>query len=256
MELKTILITQARTGSTRLPRKVLMEINKSPLLKIHLDRLNNTKKVDKIIVATTYNVEDNIIEKMVMDWGFEVFRGSENDVLDRYYQSVINIKPTWVVRVTSDCPLLDPELVDAVISFAQVNDVDYASNGIIENFPDGQDVEVFKFSALEKAWREAKLKSEREHVTSYIRNNSILNKESKFLILNFPSLKNYSNIRMTVDEHKDFELIEELITNLGTKCDWLTYTHYIINNELNKLNCNIIRNEGFLKSLKNDLQNG
>lgn len=252
MGIKTVLITQARTGSTRLPGKVLMEVNNNPLLKIHLDRLNKSKNVDKIIVATTLNVVDDIIEKKSIEWGYEVFRGSENDVLDRFYQSLKRIKPIWVVRVTSDCPLLDHELVDAVISFAQVNEVDYASNGIIENFPDGQDVEVFKFTALEMAWKEAKLNSDREHVTPFIRTNSNLFNKNIFSVLNFPGLNNYSGIRMTVDEQNDFELIEKLILNLGINCNWLTYTNYIINNDLGKINSNIIRNEGYLNSLKND----
>ncbi len=151
MEIKTVLITQARTGSTRLPGKILMEVNNTPLLKIHLDRLNQSKNIDKIIVATTVNEEDDIIEKIGTDWGYEVYRGSENDVLDRFYQAVQKIKPTWVVRVTSDCPLIDPLLVDKVIEITKAENKDYGSNVIDETFPDGQDVEVFKFSALEKA---------------------------------------------------------------------------------------------------------
>jgi spore coat polysaccharide biosynthesis protein SpsF (cytidylyltransferase family) len=172
VELKTVLITQARTGSTRLPDKVLMEVNQTPLLKIHLDRLKESKNVDKIIVATTNSAKDNIIEKLALDWGYEVYRGSENDVLDRFYQAVKDINTLWVVRVTSDCPLIDPLFVDKVIEVTQSNDKDYGSNVIDETFPDGQDVEVFKFTALETAWKSAIKESEREHVTPYIRNNS------------------------------------------------------------------------------------
>lgn len=252
MELKTILITQARTGSSRLPGKVLMEVNRIPLLKIHLDRLKKSKKVDKIIVATTNCVEDNIIEKLVQEWGFDVFRGSENDVLDRFYQAVKIIKPLWVVRVTSDCPLIDPTLVDKIISLTQSVNNDYGSNIIDETFPDGQDVEVFKFSALETAWKSAKKESEREHVTPYIKNNSNHKGENIFSSISFKNNIDYSKIRITVDEQNDFELINKVITDLGFNKSWLEYTEYIINNKLFEINDNIIRNNGYLKSLNND----
>jgi len=156
------------------------------------------------------------------------------------------------VRVTSDCPLLDPVLVDEVITFVQKKNVDYGSNAMIERFPDGQDVEVFKFSSLEKAWKNAKLFSEREHVTPYIRNNSNGNGCDLFTAINYPSILDFSKIRMTVDEVKDFKLIEILIQKLGTKKSWMDYTNYIIDNNLGEINNNIMRNEGYLKSLKKD----
>ena len=252
MEIKTVLITQARTGSTRLPGKVLMEVNNTPLLKIHLDRLSQSKNIDKIIVATTINEEDDIIEKIGTSWGYEVYRGSENDVLDRFYQAVQKIKPTWVVRVTSDCPLIDPLLVDKVIEITQAENKDYGSNVIYETFPDGQDVEVFKFSALEKTWNEASKLSEREHVTPYIRNHSDLKLGNLFSAISYKNNTDYSQIRMTVDEQKDFELINKIISELGMEQTWLDYAQYIIKNELVNLNGDIIRNEGYLKSLKND----
>lgn len=252
MEQNTVLITQARSGSTRLPGKVLKEVDGQTLLQIHLERLNKCLKVDEIIVATTVNSEDEIIYNKALEWGFTAFRGSELNVLDRFYQSLKGKKPDWVVRVTSDCPLLDPELVDAIVNFAQNNSYDYVSNGIVEPFPDGQDVEVFKFSALRKAWKNAKLKSELEHVTPYIRNNSNGKGDDIFSSMNYACQDNYSNIRMTVDESIDFDLIQYLIKDLGTDKTWLEYTNHIIKNDLNKINNSIIRNEGFLKSLKND----
>jgi spore coat polysaccharide biosynthesis protein SpsF (cytidylyltransferase family) len=252
MEIKTVLVTQARTGSSRLPGKVLMEVNNTPLLKIHLDRLRLSKNIDKIIVATTMNKEDDIIEKIGTEWGYEVYRGSENDVLDRFYQAVKNIKPIWIVRVTSDCPLIDPLLVDKVIEITKGENKDYGSNVIDETFPDGQDVEIFKFSALEKAWNEANKLSEREHVTSYIRNNSDIKSGNLFSAISYKNNTDYSKIRMTVDEQKDFELINKIIIELGTKHTWIDYTEYIIKNELGNINGNIIRNEGYLISLNND----
>ena len=252
MELKTILITQARTGSTRLPGKVLKQINGKSLLEIHLERLKKCSKISEIIVATTINEEDAIIYDKALEWGFSSFTGSETDVLDRFYQSVKDKNPDWIVRVTSDCPLIDPELVDEIVTFVQENNCDYGSNGLIENYPDGQDVEVFKFSALKLAWENALLKSEREHVTPYIRNNSDFNNGNLFKAMNFPSDSDFSKIRMTVDEQRDFDLMEILIHQLGTDKTWLTYTNFIIENDLSKVNGEIIRNEGLIKSLKND----
>jgi spore coat polysaccharide biosynthesis protein SpsF (cytidylyltransferase family) len=252
VEIKIVLITQARTGSTRLPGKVLMEVNQVPLLKIHLDRLKKSKKVDKIIVATTNNTDDNIIEELASKWGYDIYRGSENDVLDRFYQAVKDINPIWVVRVTSDCPLIDPILVDKVIELTQLESKDYGSNVIDETFPDGQDVEVFKFTALKTAWNNAKKDSEREHVTPYIRNNSNLKGGEIFSAISYKNDIDFSKIRITVDEPSDFNLINKVITELGFNQGWLEYTEYIINNKLGEINSNIMRNEGYFKSLKKD----
>ena len=252
MEVKTVLITQARSGSTRFPGKILKEIEGKSLLQIHLNRLSECKTISKIIVATTIKPEDEIIYNKAIQWGFDASRGSELDVLDRFYKAVKNEKPDWVVRVTSDCPLIDSKLVDNIISFVQQKNVDYGSNTLVENFPDGQDVEVFKFSALETAWESAKLQSEREHVTPYIRNNSDFNGGVLFKAMNFPCEFDYSKIRMTVDEIRDFELIKKLIEELGIDQTWLKYTNYIIENDLGIINNSIIRNEGLKTSLKND----
>lgn len=252
MEINTVIITQARLNSTRLPGKVLKEIDGKTLLEIHLERLKKCTRASDIIVATTIEDSDNIIYEKVIEWGYKVTRGSESDVLDRFYQSIKTKGFDWIVRVTSDCPLIDPKLIDDVIDFAQEKQVDYCSNVLIENYPDGQDVEIFKFSALEKAWENAKLLSEREHVTPYIRNNSDFKIGNEFSALNFGCEWDFSKIRMTVDESKDFELIEILIKNLGTNKTWLEYTKYIIDNDLQSINNQIIRNEGLLKSLKND----
>ena len=252
MELNTVLITQARYGSTRLPGKILKEINSESLLEIHLKRLKRCKNISKIIVATTDKPEDKVIYDYAIDHSLNSFRGSESDVLDRFYKAVKNEKPDWIVRVTSDCPLIDPILVDKLIEFAHNNNIDYCSNTLIENYPDGQDIEVFKFSALKAAWKNTNLSSDREHVTPYIRNNSDFKGATIFKALNYPCAMNYSKVRMTVDEPKDFELIKVLIKDLGTSKTWLEYTNYIIKKDLNRINNSIIRNEGLLKSLKND----
>jgi len=252
MEIRTILVTQARLGSTRLPGKVLKEINGKSLLQIHLDRLKKCNNVSEIIVATTTNIEDEVIYNKSIELGVNSSRGSESNVLDRFYKSVEDKNPDWIVRVTSDCPLIDPKLVDDVIAFTIKNNKDYVTNTLIENFPDGQDIEVFKYTSLKKAWKNAILNSEREHVTPYIRKNSDFNGGNLFTSLNYDCQSDFSKIRMTVDEIRDFELITLLINDLGTEKSWLEYTNYIIEKNLTKINDQIIRNEGSLKSLKND----
>jgi spore coat polysaccharide biosynthesis protein SpsF len=252
MEFKTVLITQARSGSTRLPGKVLREIGGKSLLQIHLERLKKCKSISEIIVATTIKNEDQFIYDKAQEWGFSASRGSESDVLDRFYQSVKNKNADWIVRVTSDCPLIDPVLVDQVINFVRKNNKDYGSNVLVESFPDGQDVEVFKFSALKTAWENAILSSDREHVTPYIKNNSDFKNGNLFSAINYSYHYDYSKVRMTVDEIRDFQLISILVNELGTDKTWLEYTNYIANNDLYKINSEILRNEGFLNSLKNN----
>jgi spore coat polysaccharide biosynthesis protein SpsF len=252
MELNTILVTQARMSSTRLPGKVLMEIDQKPLLKIHLERLSKCTAVDKIVVATTTNPSDTILAETVTNWGFEVYRGQESDVLDRFYQAVKDFNPEWIIRVTSDCPLIDPKLIDKIIKYVKDSGKDYGSNVLVERFPDGQDVEVFSFAALEQAWKNATLQSEREHVTPYIRNNAIFNGGKLFSSVSYPCDADYSGIRMTVDEKVDYDLVEILINNLGDNKGWMEYTNYIIEHSLGKVNGMIIRNEGLIKSVKND----
>ncbi len=248
------VITQARTGSSRLPSKVLKSIDGKTLLEIHIDRILKSKKVSNVIVATTINKEDDAIEKLVAGIGVSVFRGSENDVLDRFYQSVKDSKPNLIIRLTSDCPLIDPNLIDYLIDRAVANGLDYCSNTLLETFPDGQDIEVFTFEALEKSWNSAKLDSEREHVTPYIKKRSSFYGNDEFSALNISSEKEeYENVRMTVDELVDFNTIVLLIEKLGVNASWEEYAELYINSEeINSLNGNIIRNEGYLKSINKE----
>lgn len=252
MELNTIIVTQARMASTRLPGKIMLEIEGKTLLEIHISRLKKSKEADAILIATTLSEKDAKVVEMANKFNVFSFRGSENDVLDRFYQATKPFNPEWVVRVTSDCPLIDPELVDQVITFAKENSFDYCSNILIEKFPDGQDIEVFKFKSLEYAWGNATLDSEREHVTPFLRNNIIGKGLSIFKAQNFDCDNDYSKIRMTVDENQDFELVKSVVNSLGIERGWKEYVKYIISNNLGTLNGDIVRNEGYLKSLKND----
>ncbi|MBO3698383.1 cytidylyltransferase domain-containing protein [Roseivirga sp. E12] len=251
-KVKTIAITQARVGSSRLPSKVLLPIGNQTLLDIHLKRLTMAQKVDQVVVATTNEDRSDEICIIAERCGTIWFKGSLDDVLDRFYQAAILHKPDWVVRVTSDCPLIDPELVDAVVELAIQHDYDYCSNVLVQDFPDGQDIEVFKMSTLEKAWNEAVKRHEREHVTPYIWSNCDFNGGELFTSADLPSPGNYNAIRMTVDEAADLEVMTWLVEALGIDKPWFEYTQYLIAHPERAINSNIIRNEGYLKSLKNE----
>jgi spore coat polysaccharide biosynthesis protein SpsF len=250
--MKIIAITQARIGSSRLPKKVLLPLGKDTLLGTHLERLKQSKLLDKIIVATTEEEESILICEIAKAKGLKWFKGSLNDVLDRFYQAARTESPDYVVRVTSDCPLIDPQLLDAVISEAIKGGYDYYSNIFLEEFPDGQDIEVFKMGVLEQAWKEGILTSEREHVTPYIRNNSDFNGGKLFRSGNYPAPANFNHVRMTVDEPADYETMRWLIDKIGISKSWKDYTDYMIENTEKLKNNQIIRNEGYLKSKQND----
>lgn len=252
MEPKTILITQARMGSSRLKGKVLKRIEGDSLLQIHLSRIKKSTKIDEFIVATTLESEDDLIAEEISNIGVHLYRGSVNDVLDRYYQAAKPFNPDWVVRVTADCPLVDPNLIDEIVSIAHDREVDYVSNTLKEFFPDGQDIEVFKFSALQDAWNLSVKSSDREHVTLFLKNNSDFRGGRLFKAVNVEYKKDFSPIRMTVDEMRDFDMMKVLITRLGYNKSWLEYADYIVEHQLNLINGDILRNEGLLKSLEND----
>jgi spore coat polysaccharide biosynthesis protein SpsF len=249
--MKIVAVTQARLGSTRLPAKILRTIGGQTILELHLQRLKQSRLITQFVLATTNLPQDLVFKEIADKQNFIFFTGSESDVLSRFFHATTPLQPDYVVRITADCPLIDAALVDKVIQFTIDSNLDYASNTLVEEFPDGQDVEVFNFLALEKAFHEAVLVSEREHVTPYIKKNSTFNAGSLFKSAQFTSDVNYHKVRMTVDEEADFELIKLLVEKLGTDKSWLEYTNYILENNI-QINTDIIRNEGYLKSLKND----
>ena len=241
---EVIIITHARLKSKRLSRKILKIIDDKSLLQIHLERLKKSKYSDNLIVATTY--EDNIesVLDILNKLKISFFQGSTEDVLDRFYNAAFKHNPSYVVRVTTDCPLLDSNLLDQVVDYILEQKLDYVSNTLIEAFPDGQDIEVIKWSALQYAWHNANSKKEREHVTPFIRKNSTFFGEKIFTSKNFNCKDNFNNVRMTVDHIEDFEAIKTLIDKLGCNLDWLSYTNFIIDNPQLFSNQKIIRNEG------------
>lgn len=250
--MKIIAITQARYGSSRLPGKVLLKIQDKSLLEIHLTNILKSKKIDNLVVATTFENEANQIIDICNNLEVAYFQGSMTNVLERFYKAVENENPDYVVRVTSDCPLIDATIIDEVIDFTIKNNYDYASNTLFPTYPDGFDVEVFKFSALEKAFCEADSLLDKEHVTPYIWRNSNLKGGNIFNAGSFQNDKDFSPYRITVDEQRDFDLIKILFENLGYT-NWLNYTNYLIENpQIMELNHSIKRNEGFDKLQKNN----
>jgi glutamate-1-semialdehyde aminotransferase/spore coat polysaccharide biosynthesis protein SpsF (cytidylyltransferase family) len=251
--MKIVAVTQARYGSSRLPGKVLKEVDGKTLLSIHLKRVLASEKIDKLIVATTTEPEAKQIEQIALENHCGVYQGMLDDVLDRYYNAVKEEQPDYVVRITSDCPLIDATIIDKVIEYCIEHQLDYCSNTLEPSFPDGMDVEVFRYSALEKAWQEAGLQSDREHVTPYIWRNSTARGETVFKSCNYSSKEDYSTIRLTVDTPNDLELINQLILALGDAASWQDYVQYLNKNKhLLAINNNSQRNEGFMKSLQHD----
>lgn len=253
--MKVLAITQARMGSTRFPGKIMQKVNDRTLLQMHIDRIRASQSIDALLVATTVQEGDKELVPYAESLGCLAYAGSEDDVLDRFYQGALQHRPEWCVRLTSDCPLVDPELITTIVEHAISRDVDYCSNTLVEHFPDGQDIEVFKFSALEKAWCEAQLTSEREHVTPYIKTNSSFFGKEAFKSENFPCEADYNKVRFCVDEEIDLKVIQKLVDLCGFEADWMTYTRtYLEHPEISALNAEIIRNEGYLKSLKEDTE--
>lgn len=209
--MNVVCIIQARVGSTRLPKKVLREICGKTVLEHDVNRLKKIKNIDKIVIATTTEEKDIEIVSEAERLEINYFRGSENDVLSRYYYAAKEYNADVVVRVTSDCPLLDPDITEAIIQYYidNMNKYVYVSNTLDRTYPRGLDTEVFSFDALEKAFKEAILESDREHVTPYIwRNGEMFNK------FQYKNDKDYSDLRLTLDTEEDLKLIEEVYNYL------------------------------------------
>lgn len=247
--MEVLAIVQARCSSSRLPGKVLKKLAGKPMIVQELERLSRSKMIDKIVLATSTEDSDEPLEKALSGTDIEVFRGNLDDVLDRYYQCAKQYQPEHVVRITGDCPVIDWRLVDEVIKEHIDHGNDYTVTS--EEYPDGLDTEVMKFSVLEKAWNNAKMLSEREHVTLYIRNHKEL-----FHVEAFPCTEKLADMRWTVDEPQDFVFVEKVYSELYS--DNPDFSMRDILELLQKkpnittINCGIQRNAGLAKSLAND----
>lgn len=250
--MKVVIITQARHSSSRLPGKVLLNINGKSILQLHLERIRFSKLATDFFVAIAEETGSKIIETISTKAGFQSYIGSVKDVLDRFYQTSKIANPDLIVRLTSDCPLIDHNLIDEMIDFMLKNPCDYLSNTLNPTYPDGQDIEIFTIRALQEAWLNAKVDSEREHVTPYIWKNSNFFSNNLFKSFSYENGDNYSHIRMTVDEFEDFQLVEKLTSILGFDKSWKEYSNYIIKNNIGQLNSQFSRNSGYLKSTNDD----
>lgn len=237
-----VAITQARFSSTRLPGKVLKQLGSQTVLDLHLKRIKKSKKITTHILATTTESEAKEMVAIAQRQGFLFYQGEINDVLDRFYQSVKDKRPDYIIRLTSDCPLIDPKYIDDAIEKFLAAKVDYASNCLNPTLPDGMDVEIFTFGALEDAWKNAVLKSEREHVTPYIRDCG----KYKLLSIEYPM--NYENLRMTLDMPEDYKVLSILVENCGEEASLECLIDYLISHpEVVEINSIFQRNEGYRK---------
>ncbi len=213
--MKVVVIIQAHMGSTRLPGKVLEDIGGQSMLARTVRRASRAALADEVVVATTTEPRDEIIVRECAALGVAVFRGSEDDVLDRYYQAARAHSAEAVVRVTSDCPLLDPEVTDQVIRVFLEGDCDYASSGLVRTYPRGLDTEAFSFAALEAAWREATEAAHRAHVTPYIYLTT-----GRFRLREVTCEADYSRYRWTVDMPEDLAFVRAVYDRLGRDGDF------------------------------------
>jgi spore coat polysaccharide biosynthesis protein SpsF (cytidylyltransferase family) len=245
--MRNVIIIQARMGSSRLPNKAMTLIDGRPVIGYLLKRVQKVRIVDAIVVATSYHRQNDALADYVKQSGFAVFRGEEDDVLDRYYQAAQAYGAETVVRIMGDCPLIDPHVIERVMKEYMIGDYDYASNVLDPTFPDGMEVEVFSFAALKKSWKEAQFPSQREHVTLYMRNRR------EFKKANVTHVPDLSTERWVLDTPQDLQLIEGILTGLYryrpdfTMQDILAFKAE--NPGLFEINRAITRNEGYLRSL-------
>tara|TARA_B110000008_G_scaffold275762_1_gene313835 strand:+ start:1990 stop:2754 length:765 start_codon:yes stop_codon:yes gene_type:complete len=253
MSIKILGIIQARCNSTRLKNKVFADISGKPLIERVFDRVNQSKLIENIVIATSKELSDKKIVEWCIQNKINYFCGDENNVLDRFYKCGKLYEADIVVRITSDDPFKDPKIMDYAINLLISGNYDYVSNTIIPTYPEGMDVEVFTFLALKKAYKEAKLNSEKEHVTPFIWKN-----KDFFSIHNFKNSQNLSNYRWTIDYSEDLDFVRALYQLLKDK-------NYFSMNEiinllkkyphLNNIQKDVYRNEGYLNSITKEVNN-
>lgn len=254
--MKVAAIVQARMGSSRLPGKVLRPLDGVPVIQWICERLDRCVHLDSIMVATGDGFMDDVLAGMLGQRSIPVFRGSEQDVLDRYYRAARAVQADAVVRITGDCPLIDPGLVDEAVCrlLAGQPKLQYVSNIHPPTYPDGLDVEVFTIEALFKSWRESEWASEREHVTLYMKNHP-----ERFPQVHVRGERDLSGFRWTLDEEADYRYLSalvELAVQKGLRPRELGYKQWLVlaelHPELSCLNGDIVRNEGAQQSLRMD----
>ena len=249
LKMKTTAIIQARMGSTRLRGKIMKPLAGKPALRHLVNRLGYSKRLDEIVIATTLNQEDDIVAEFCEENNIKCFRGSEQDVLDRYYQAAKLYGADPVARITADCPVIDPFIVDEVIE--RYFEGGYDVYGLGGEFPDGLDCSIFSFRALEDTWKNAKLPSDREHVGPYMTKHP-----EKYKNGSYEKFRGLAHHRWTLDEEADLRFLEALYERLYKEGE-IFLTKDILDlldaePELMEINSGIVRNEGYLKSLSED----
>jgi spore coat polysaccharide biosynthesis protein SpsF len=248
-----LAVLQARMSSSRLPGKVLLRVCGKPLLQHQLERVARAPGIDKLVVATSEDASDAPIAALCAALGVAVFRGSLDDVLDRFVQAARPFHPDWVLRLTGDCPLADPAIIGRVIAEAKRGGSDYVSSALHPTFPDGMDAECVRMACLEQAWREATLPSEREHVTSFV-----YARPERFRLGEVRNDTDLSALRWTVDEPRDFVFVSQVYERLYTvnPAFGMADVLALLAREpaLGQLNRDIPRNEGYERSLRKDAQ--
>lgn len=249
--MKTIAFIQARMGSTRLPGKVLMDIGGKPAILQVYDRVKRSTKIADVWIITTLQESDDPLVDLCKEKNIRVFRGSENDVLERYYEAAKQAGAEGVIRITGDCPLMDYEVIDTLLETFETGEYGYVSNVHPPTFPDGIDVEIFTFAALEKAWKEATLTSEREHVTPYIWKHPEI-----FKMKNILCEEDLSSYRWTLDTPEDLDFLRLVIEECNKQNEYCNYkkVREIVDAhpEWKTLNEKFERNEGYTKSVGED----
>ena len=248
-----VALVQARVSSTRLPGKVLADIAGRPMLMHVVNRTARAGLVDHVAVATSVNSADDAIAATCEQNCIDCFRGAEDDVLDRLYQAAVRFGADAIVRITGDCPMIDPEVIDKVVMKFQEGDLDYVTNTLRYSYPDGLDVEAVSLRALERAWREADTPREREHVTPYIRYGD------RFRIANVENPDNLlrGDYRWTVDEPADLDFVREVYSHLYSEgSDAFTLSNVVKllqeHPEIRSINQRFVRNEGAYRSIAKD----
>ena len=241
--MKPVAIIQVRMGSTRLPGKVLKKLNGISVLEFLCDQLNYSRLLNDKIIATTSNSEDDVIVNFCESKGIKCFRGSVNDVLDRYHKCAKKFSINTIIRITSDCPLMDPQVVDDVIDFYLKNSYDYVNNFYKRTYPYGNDVEIFSLKVLEKVWEKATKPSEREHVTPYIYNNP-----DEFSLGWIENKENLSEFHWTVDRKEDLIFVQKIFKKISKRPILMKDIIDVIKDDpsLLEINKNTNPNEGYL----------
>lgn len=254
--MNTVAIVQARLGSTRLPGKVLYELSGVPMIVFMLDRAARAKRLDSVVLATGEGAANDALAEVVVSAGFPVFRGSEEDVLSRYAGAAREHQADTVVRLTGDCPLMDPALVDELVEEQIKRGVDYATNVKPPTYPDGLDISVFTRSLLEAAHAEARLGSEREHVVPWMWKQTPLEGGDRYTAYNHAAATDRSGLRLTVDEGADYLFMRQVVDLLGSRAGHANLSEILKildnNPHLAAYNASIVRDEGYAKSLLKD----